>query len=97
MSPGEWLQLLLVLAGGGTLGAVFFGGLRATVAALPRVRRPALLFAASFAARAAVVLAGFYLLGGAVWYRYFVALAGFLLARTGIVLFTRAPAGDAQP
>ncbi len=95
MSYGELSQSLCVFIGGAALGVFFFGGLRMTVAAVARARRPGLLFFASVVLRMAVALPGFYLLGGGAWHRYMLALAGFLLSRIVVTLLWPAPSRHA--
>lgn len=95
MNQAFLIEGAVAALGGLALGLAFFGGLRMTVAAMTRVRRPALLFVASLAVRMAIALPGFYLLGGGVWYRYLLALAGFLVSRMCVVRLWPEPTRDA--
>lgn len=79
------ISLVFAFAGGLALGVVFFGGLRLTLAQLPRSRRPALLLLVSFFARITVLAAGLWWIGGDAWQRYVLALAGILVARQALV------------
>lgn len=73
--------LLLALAAGLVLGAVFFGGLWWTVARGVASRFTALWFFISLLLRSGVAMFGFYLVGRGSWERLVVCLAGFLVAR----------------
>jgi len=78
-------SLLLALAAGLALGVFYFRGLWHTVKRLPESGRPFLTAFGSFALRAAVVLAGFYLVMGDEWERLVAVLIGFILAREFLV------------
>ena len=73
--------LLLALAAGLGLGLLYFGGLWLTVKQLGRTRSPTLLFAASFVARTALVVAGMYLVMDGSWQRMLACLVGFIIVR----------------
>jgi F1F0 ATPase subunit 2 len=91
--------LTLVLAGlaGGLLGAIFFGGLWWTVRKGVASPRAALWFLLSAVLRMALVVTGFYLVGGGQGRRLVAALVGFTLARLVATRWRRAPASIAQP
>ncbi|MGK7345195.1 MAG: N-ATPase subunit AtpR [Candidatus Nitrospinota bacterium M3_3B_026] len=82
------------LAGAG-LGFLYFYALWMTVRKLPRLERPRRAAALSFAARAAVVLSGFYAaaLEGGPWNVLALAL-GFALAR-GVLIRRAVSSGEA--
>ena len=77
-----WTTLPLALLGGMATGMLYFGGLWATLRALPRSRQPRLLFWASWVARLALCLAAFRLALVPGPAHLFSAMAGFLAART---------------
>jgi F1F0 ATPase subunit 2 len=78
------LAFALVFLGGFGLGLLFFGGLWATVRAIPTSRHPALLTLASFWGRTAVVIAGLLLVMDGLWQRALAGLVGFVCARVAI-------------
>ena len=88
-------SLLLALTAGLLLGFLYFRGLWLTVKKLPDTDRPFLTAIGSFALRAAVVLAGFYVVMGDEWERLVAALLGFILAREFLV--RRLGTKDATP
>jgi F1F0 ATPase subunit 2 len=67
---------------GFALGLLYFGGLWLTVRRMATAQSPALLFIVSFVVRAAVVVAGFYLIMDGRWERAAGCMGGLLLART---------------
>src|SRR5687767_14004783 len=78
------LALLLALAAGMLLGAIFFGGLWWTVHTGMTARRPALWFICSMMLRIGIVTMGFYFLlslSGNSWEILLGSLFGFILAR----------------
>jgi F1F0 ATPase subunit 2 len=77
----EVSPLLLALALGTTLGALFFGGLWWTVARGTGARHAALWFLLSLLLRTSAATLGFYLVGRGSWERLAACLAGFVLAR----------------
>jgi F1F0 ATPase subunit 2 len=77
----EAMTLLLASAGGGAIGAFFFGGLWWTVRRGLRSTRPALWFLGSLLVRTGISLAGFYVVAGHDWARLLVCLLGFVMAR----------------
>lgn len=74
-------DLLLVLAIGMSLGAVFFGGLLLTVRRLTASPNPARLLYQSMALRLGIALTGFYLVMNGQGGRLAVAVLGFLIVR----------------
>ena len=83
------LSLVLALATGVLLGAIFFGGLWWTVCQSISSKQPALLFFGSLSLRTGVALAGFYLIGRADWERLPISLLGFVMARLIATRLTR--------
>ncbi len=83
------LSYLLLVVAGFALGVLFYGGLWATVRALPTARHPLLLALGSFWGRTGLVVAGFVLLAAGRWQNAIACLAGVLLARA--VLAHRLP------
>ena len=73
--------LILALAAGLLLGAVFFGGLWWTVRKGVLSKHPALWFIGSMLLRMGIVLLGFYFVGREDWQRWLLCLLGFILAR----------------
>jgi F1F0 ATPase subunit 2 len=88
----EGLTLLAALAGGGALGAIFFGGLWWTVRKGVLSARPALWFLGSMLARTGIALGGIYLLAGHDWKRLLLCLCGFLIGRMAVTWLVRRPA-----
>jgi len=95
----EQLQLGVKLASaalaGIALGAAFFGGLWWSVRRGAASPRPALWFGASMLLRTALVLGGFYLVGGAQWQRLAACLLGFYMARLAVLRLTRPAVAEA--
>ncbi len=83
------LQLLLSLLTGMALGGIFFGGLWWTIRRGLMSAHPAALFLASGLLRMGVTLAGFYFVSDGQWQRLLLCLAGFLVARALVTLWTR--------
>jgi F1F0 ATPase subunit 2 len=80
------LSLVAGFLAGLVLGALFFGGLRWTVARVPHARSPGLLVALSLALRLAAVASGLVaLLRLWGWVAGVAALFGMLVARTVLV------------
>jgi F1F0 ATPase subunit 2 len=77
----EVSPLLLALALGTILGAMFFGGLWWTVARGTGSRHAARWFLLSLLLRTSAATFGFYLVGRGSWERLAACLAGFVLAR----------------
>jgi F1F0 ATPase subunit 2 len=85
----EALSLALAWAAGGSLGAIFFGGLWWTVRKGVSSERPALWFVASVVLRSGIVLVGFYLVSSGDWRRLPACLIGFVMAQLVITRLTR--------
>jgi len=77
----EMVTLVLALAAGGLLGAMFFGGLWWTVKKGVSSKRPARLFLGSLLLRTVLALAGFYFVSNGHWQRLMLCLFGFVVAR----------------
>ncbi len=77
-------DILLPLAGGLALGAVFFGGLWLTVRHGTLSRWAALWFAGSSLLRIALALCGMYWLTAGDWRKLLPCVAGFYLARLAV-------------
>ena len=87
----EPLMLVVAVAAGLVLGAVFFGGLWWTVRKGVSSPRPGLWFVGSLLLRTAIVLAGLHVVGGGQWQRLLGCLLGFVIARFLVMRLTRAP------
>ena len=87
----DFLFLVLALAAGLLLGAIFFGGLWWTVRKGVFSKSPALWFLGSMLLRMSIVLAGFYFVGGGDWQRLVTCLLGFIIARFIVMRLTRTP------
>jgi F1F0 ATPase subunit 2 len=81
----ELLHLALAAAAGALLGALYLGGLWATVRRLPRASHPAALVFGSFLGRTVLAALGFALLLAGDPVRLVVALGGFLAVRVAMV------------
>ncbi len=87
----ETASLVLALATGVLLGAIFFGGLWWTIRKGLSSQRPALWFLSSLLLRTAMVLAGFYVMARDGWRTLLAGLIGFVAARVVVSWFTRVP------
>ncbi|MGB6189271.1 MAG: ATP synthase subunit I [Aeromonas molluscorum] len=85
----EWAVLSACLVTGFVLGLLFFGGLWWTVRRGIASAQVAFWFLGSLLLRTAVVMMGFWLLGGDDWRRWLATLLGFLLARLLVTQVTR--------
>jgi F1F0 ATPase subunit 2 len=81
--------LILALAAGLVLGAIFFGGLWWTVRKGVSSKYPALWFLGSMLLRMGIVLLGFYFVGRGDWRRLVACLLGFIIARFCVMRLTR--------
>ena len=81
--------LVLALAAGVLLGAIFYGGLWWTIQKGVVSDRPALWFLGSGLLRMGFVLAGFYVVARSGWRPSVVCLLGFGLARLVVTWLTR--------
>ena len=88
----ETLGLMLALATGVSLGAIFFGGLWWTIRKGVSSKQPALWFLGSMMLRMGIALAGFYFFSNHDWKRLLVCLLGFIMARLVVTWLTRPPA-----
>lgn len=88
-------MLVLAAVAGGTLGAIFFGGLWYTVRRSAASSWPALWFLGSLLLRMAVTLSGFYVAAGGHWERMLACLLGFSVARATVTRLAR-PRPDSQ-
>ena len=86
--PDILIWIFAMLAGA-ALGGVFFGGLWWTVQRGAASPSPARWFIGSFVLRTAIVLTGFYFIGGGQLGRLGLCLLGFLLARVLVLVLTR--------
>ncbi len=89
MTVPDALPLLLAWLAGGALSAFFFGGLWWTLRKGLSAKNPALWVLPSALLRTAVVLAGFYWVGGGDWRRLLACLVGFVMARQIVLRLTR--------
>ena len=87
----DFLFLVLALAAGLLLGAIFFGGLWWTVRKGVFSKSPALWFLGSMWLRMGIALAGFYFVGRGDWQRLATCLLGFIIARFIVMRLTRTP------
>ena len=85
----EISNLVLPFILGLLLGVLFFGGLWFTVKKLNSSEMPALLVLSSFIFRISIVLTGFYFIGLSDWKKVIVCLIGFIVARFGIIHYTK--------
>ena len=86
----ETLSLVLALATGLVLGAIFFGGLWWTIQKGMTSERWALWFCGSWLLRTSLVVAGFLLISQGHWQRLPVCLVGFVMARLIVMRQIRA-------
>lgn len=95
MTPVSLQDSVIVFAGGGMLGLLFFSGLLLTVEKLIHYRWREIALVVSFALRAALVMVGFYFLAEGQFLRAIIALAGFILARVAIMALVKGRQGRA--
>lgn len=89
MEMNEVISLLPALFVGIILGILFFGGLLLTVRLGLSSKHTTLIFLASMIIRMAMVILGFYYIGGDNWKKMLVCLGGFLIARIAITQITK--------
>ena len=89
MEMNEVISLLPALFAGIVLGFLFFGGLLLTVRMGLSAKRPTFIFLGSMIIRMAIVILGFYYIGGDNWQKMLVCLGGFLIGRMVITLITK--------
>jgi len=82
-------SLVLALAIGVLLGAIFYGGLWWTVRRGVSSKRVALWFFGSLLLRMGVALSGFYSVAGGRWERLLLCLLGFVIARIVVTRLAR--------
>jgi F1F0 ATPase subunit 2 len=85
----DLLRLILALAAGGALGAVFFGGLWWTVARGVSSNAPGLWFLISLVLRTGFAVAGFWFASAGHWDRMLSCLLGFVAARLAVTRLIR--------
>jgi F1F0 ATPase subunit 2 len=90
MGTNETLAMMLAVAAGGAIGALFFGGLWWSVKKGVSASSPALWFSASLLLRVSLALTGFYWVSGAHWQRLLACLLGFFIARRSVTALTQA-------
>ena len=83
------LGYVFVLLAGFGLGMVFYGGLWATVRALPKSRHATLLALASLWGRTGITIVGLLLAIDSSWRRVLFCLLGFATAKIMLVLLVR--------
>ncbi|MBA6151398.1 ATP synthase subunit I [Gelidibacter maritimus] len=89
MELNDILNLLPAVLAGILLGAIFFGGLWLTVNKGLGSKKPTLIFFASLILRMAIILVGFYFVGGDSWQKMLACLVGFLIARIVVTNVTK--------
>ncbi|MGB3345163.1 MAG: ATP synthase subunit I [Aequorivita sp.] len=89
MEINEVLGLLPAVFAGIVLGIIFFGGLWLTVRKGLDSKNATLIFMGSLIIRMAIVLVGFYYIGGDNWQKLLACLGGFLIARIVITRLTK--------
>lgn len=87
------IALVLSFAAGGVVGALFFTGLWVTVRRLPGAANPMLLMIGSAALRLGLVLPSLAFIARGSWGRLALAILGFLIMRTVLILRWR-PTGE---
>lgn len=89
MEMNDVLSLLPAVFAGILLGVIFFGGLWLTVNKGLGSKRATLIFLGSLILRMAIILIGFYFVGGDSWQKMLACLGGFLIARIAITNITK--------
>ncbi len=85
----ETLALFLACVAGGSLGAMFFGGLWWTIRRSVSSTQPALWFLGSMLLRTIIVLVGFYVVSRGRWQPLLLCLVGFAVARLTVTWMIR--------
>ena len=85
----ETVHMIVAFIAGLTLGILFFGGLWFTVKKAVTAKIPALWIFTSFFLRIGITLVGFYFISSGNWKRLLICVAGFLVARTLVIFFTK--------
>jgi F1F0 ATPase subunit 2 len=85
----ESVSYIFALLAGVGLGVIFFGGLWWTIRKSLSSKWPAVWFLGSIPLRTMIVLVGFYFVAGGDWRKLLLGLLGFLIARLGVMRFTR--------
>jgi F1F0 ATPase subunit 2 len=85
----ETCILLLALLAGGTLGAIFFGGLWWTIRGALPSQAPAVWFLGSFIVRTGIAVGGVLLVTRGDWRNAAACMLGFLAARGAVTWATR--------
>ena len=93
----ETLSLILALATGLALGAIFFGGLWWTVQKGMASKWSPLWFCGSWLLRTALVVTGFLVVANGHWARLLVCLVGFVMARLIVIRLIRAADKPVDP
>lgn len=81
--------MILAFIAGLALGTLFFGGLWLTVKKAVTAKIPALWIFGSFFLRISITLVGFYFISSGNWKRLLICVAGFIVARTLVIHFTK--------
>ena len=85
----ETIYMILAFIAGFLLGTLFFGGLWFTVKKAVSTKIPALWIFSSFFLRISITLVGFYFVSSGNWKRLLICVAGFIVARTLVMHFTK--------
>jgi F1F0 ATPase subunit 2 len=85
----EIVYSTLAFAAGIALGILFFGGLWFTVKNAVKSKLPGLWVSLSSFIRIGITLLGFYYISLGSWQRLLICLAGFVIARFGVIRFTK--------
>ena len=85
----ETLYMILAFIAGLALGTLFFGGLWFTVKKAVTAKIPALWIFGSFFLRISITLVGFYFISSGNWQRLLICVAGFIVARSLVIHFTK--------
>ena len=83
-NPDFWILSGAYFAGV-ILGFFYFGFLWLTVRRLHKIKNPGLLVIGGFFVRTAILIIGFWFVGGGNWQRFAIAVVGFITARIVLV------------